>query len=485
MTELLFRVVLPMALAGSLLYLLLIALRPLWGGLGAKFRKTALLAVCALLLAPLPFLAASAFPAAATPTYKAGEALGQAIGPAPQPEPAEAAGGAAGKRVDAAPADAAATAPVAVSPTFAPRWPVVLAWAYLAGAAVFAGIFAVRYGRLARRLRAGRGPAGEDLMQEYRLLCAQAGLRRPPALYRSANIPTPLLAGILRPAIYLPHGMHDKQSLALALRHELAHYRKGDLLFKLAVVAASAIHWYLPLCALLRRDFAEACEEECDASAAALCLLLAGSLLAGCSMAAGVGSGFSASSSLIRAASSQPANLMPPDFEASRVDIPYIVGETNHTAPLDTPDSVAALYLTNYYETSFPSVEDSTPYSNPVPSATHYAPKYQGTDCGVKLYSPIGDPIHAAKGGRVLVSQWDANWGHYLLICHWDSYMTLYAHCDELLVYEGDEVAQNQWIATVGQSGYSETAPHCYFEIWSPYYEICDPRDYLSLPPRG
>ena len=41
---------------------------------------------------------------------------------------------------------------------------------------------------------------------------------------------------------------------------------------------------------------------------------------------------------------------------------------------------------------------------------------------------------------------------------------TIYAHCNNLFVEEGEEVEQGQVIATVGSTG-NATGPHLHFEI--------------------
>ena len=42
--------------------------------------------------------------------------------------------------------------------------------------------------------------------------------------------------------------------------------------------------------------------------------------------------------------------------------------------------------------------------------------------------------------------------------------MTVYAHCKEILVNEGDYINQGQEIAKVGETG-NATGPHLHFEI--------------------
>lgn len=91
---------------------------------------------------------------------------------------------------------------------------------------------------------------------------------------------------------------------------------------------------------------------------------------------------------------------------------------------------------------------------------------------GVDLAAPQGTPIHATADGVVTFADWyslrqSAGWWRYgrlVAIAHGDRFITLYGHCDELLVEAGQKVEQGQVIATVGNTGWS-TSPHLHYEV--------------------
>lgn len=74
----------------------------------------------------------------------------------------------------------------------------------------------------------------------------------------------PMLAGFLCPALYLPDEALSEQDAAFIFRHELTHYKRGDLWLKLALVAARAVHWFNPLVHLMARFAQEDIELACD-----------------------------------------------------------------------------------------------------------------------------------------------------------------------------------------------------------------------------
>ena len=87
-----------------------------------------------------------------------------------------------------------------------------------------------------------------------------------------------------------------------------------------------------------------------------------------------------------------------------------------------------------------------------------------------------GDEIKSAITGRVSEISEEGNLGKHIKIENND-YGTVYAHCREILVNEGDEVKQDEKIATIGNTGNS-TGPHLHFEILK-NGEHVNPLDFL------
>ena len=83
---------------------------------------------------------------------------------------------------------------------------------------------------------------------------------------------------------------------------------------------------------------------------------------------------------------------------------------------------------------------------------------------GIDIAAPEGSPIVPAVPGRVEFSGESSSYGKYLLIDHGSDIKTRYAHCETLLVKEGDAVVYGQPIAIVGNTGDS-TGTHLHFEL--------------------
>ena len=75
---------------------------------------------------------------------------------------------------------------------------------------------------------------------------------------------SPMLMGILRPIIVIPDLHFVDQEVELILKHELVHYRRKDLIIKLAMLIANGIHWFNPLIYVLSRQLNTLSELSCD-----------------------------------------------------------------------------------------------------------------------------------------------------------------------------------------------------------------------------
>lgn len=112
----------------------------------------------------------------------------------------------------------------------------------------------------ARWSEALTGGEGEILRAEQRAL----GIRRKLGLYRCPVVPGPMLVGFRKPCILLPETDFSEQELRLILRHELIHYKQGDLFVRTAMLLCAAMHWFNPLVQLCAAAVNGASEAACD-----------------------------------------------------------------------------------------------------------------------------------------------------------------------------------------------------------------------------
>lgn len=133
------------------------------------------------------------------------------------------------------------------------------------GALLFAGWQMYRYLAFHHVLEKSSHPAQRDtLLTVFEEQKCVLGITRDIPLRVTQAADCPMLAGFLCPALYLPDEALSEQDAAFIFRHELTHYKRGDLWLKLALVAARAVHWFNPLVHLMARFAQEDIELACD-----------------------------------------------------------------------------------------------------------------------------------------------------------------------------------------------------------------------------
>lgn len=130
----------------------------------------------------------------------------------------------------------------------------------LGTAALLFAIFAGVHLRFRLQIRDSL-PVSNDCGQRY-------GLKRKLRVLVSDRIFSPLTYGIFRPVILLPKNIFScgERNAEYALKHEIAHIKRFDALYKLLMTAAVCLHWFNPLAwvmlVLAERDLELACDEE-------------------------------------------------------------------------------------------------------------------------------------------------------------------------------------------------------------------------------
>ncbi|MDR2713346.1 MAG: hypothetical protein LBB91_09585 [Clostridiales bacterium] len=123
---------------------------------------------------------------------------------------------------------------------------ILLVW--LAGFIATLSVYGISYFRFKRKITAGEELENIGNFQVIRNSC----------------IYSPMLIGFIRPKLVLPAVDLSEADYDLAVRHEMAHYRRHDAWLKLLAVIVNAVHWFNPLAYLLVKTLGEACEYACD-----------------------------------------------------------------------------------------------------------------------------------------------------------------------------------------------------------------------------
>ncbi|MFN6972470.1 MAG: TonB family protein [Rheinheimera sp.] len=131
-----------------------------------------------------------------------------------------------------------------------------LLWLWAAGVVLVVAMIGVTHWSLQRLLRQAQPVVADD-----------QHLAAVPC-YQSERLAGPHISGILRPQVLLPSDFFHRftlQQQQLILRHELAHWQRGDLHWNYLALALLAVCWFNPLIWLAYRRYRQDQELACDA----------------------------------------------------------------------------------------------------------------------------------------------------------------------------------------------------------------------------
>lgn len=505
MRSFLFTILIPITLTGGAFVLFIQLLWPLRSRIGGKIQKFAVVVAILLFILPISLLAGrisqpdslspQATPSAPTPMQVFQDsslaapivATGEALDQAAQPP-------------SAASSQPAEPNRPATMPAFS--FSRLLLYLYVGGTILFAVISTARYTRLRRQLaKTSAAVTDENTLSTYRALCDEIDIKRAPQLRISDRISSPLLVGIIRPAIILPGKNLPAKSVSFAMRHELTHYKNHDIFLKLGVIVLSVAHWFNPAIYLLRNRISDACETTCDEQVSAGLSAkerraYANALIHFSAVSVPVGAaGFSAPtkklqqrlSGVVAPKTSRILRMLGSGIIAVALCFSLLVGcglgaGSNKDAENGSIKESDSLLLSDFADAGFdytqfafdlesgsytminPEKNDTVTITDlvwptvPQGAVLRYPyPVYDDDYPGLDIASNSSTEIVAVLDGTVVATGTDdASYGNYVLLDHGDYFMTFYAFCGAISVAKDDIVSQGQPLAMMGNPDSAE-----------------------------
>ncbi|WP_141501249.1 M56 family metallopeptidase [Paenibacillus luteus] len=141
-------------------------------------------------------------------------------------------------------------------------------WIWLGGLVFLSMYYLIVTLRFRKQLRFAHRINNEEVLSVLKACSKQLGMKPNIPVYEISGFQSPWIYGMLKPSIYLPEDMvviADSQQLRHVLLHEMAHYKRKDLLFNSLWTLAVWLHWFNPLVWLARQKMASDREMACDA----------------------------------------------------------------------------------------------------------------------------------------------------------------------------------------------------------------------------
>ena len=101
----------------------------------------------------------------------------------------------------------------------------------------------------------------------YQNCLAEMQLKKPIPIYSTAFLRSPIIAGLLKPCIYLPIHLisdYNENDMKFMLLHELGHYKYKDALANYFMNVVGVLYWFHPLVWYALKEMKNDREVACD-----------------------------------------------------------------------------------------------------------------------------------------------------------------------------------------------------------------------------
>ncbi len=104
----------------------------------------------------------------------------------------------------------------------------------------------------------------DTITHMYSNLLVEMDIRKKVSLKFCRGISTPLGTGIIHSYILLPEVNYNVVEIKYILKHELMHFKRHDMIYKIILLVVTIMHWFNPLIYIAARLINNNCELSCD-----------------------------------------------------------------------------------------------------------------------------------------------------------------------------------------------------------------------------
>lgn len=107
---------------------------------------------------------------------------------------------------------------------------------------------------------------GDHNISIVKQIFAKMNIKISVTVLTSEKVPNPMLVGFYKPILFLPHEKYNEEELEFIFKHEMIHYKRNDIVYKLLLLIVNALHWFNPFVWFMVREAAREIEMYCDDS---------------------------------------------------------------------------------------------------------------------------------------------------------------------------------------------------------------------------
>lgn len=104
----------------------------------------------------------------------------------------------------------------------------------------------------------------EKLLDEVQRIGVELDFKKPIPICSCRLVSSPMVLGLFNPILLLPETFSYIDNLSIVLKHELIHLKRKDILYKIVLNLANAIHWFNPLIYFMTLEANKDLEFYCD-----------------------------------------------------------------------------------------------------------------------------------------------------------------------------------------------------------------------------